>query len=205
MISASGDRFCYNPRMSFLFIREALKRFKTQGSLFPSSPSLGKGMIKPLEFSLESVIVELGAGTGSFTKEIIAAMPEGAILVTFENNEALAAKLRDDLALLTGPKKVILIEDDAENLSLHLERLGTGKAHYVISGLPIGNFNRAQRQRIFDAIKAGMRDDGIYMQFQYLLASWRHVRSEFDAEIIGYEVRNIPPAFMYKCTKKRVV
>ena len=129
-------------------------------------------------------------------------MPEASKLVVFENNTALARLLRNALREHINDGRVILIEDDAVNLPLHLERLDISQADYVISGLPLGSFDKVLRQKIFDAIKVGMKDDGVYVQFQYLLASFAHVRKEFDAKIIGFELRNIPPAFIYRCTKK---
>lgn len=192
--------------MSFSFTKEALKKFKTQGSLFPSTSALGKMMIKPIVMKPGMTIVEFGAGTGSITKELIPKLPEGAIFLVFENNKVLVEKLRDDLVpyieATKSHSKVILIEDDAANLRAHLDRLGLPLADYVISGLPIGNFKRHERQKIFDAINEGMKEDGTYVQFQYLLASWLHVRKVFNAKVIGFEVRNVPPAFVYVCKKK---
>ncbi|MEI6304700.1 MAG: hypothetical protein WCP09_01635 [Candidatus Taylorbacteria bacterium] len=192
--------------MSLSFTKEALKKFKTQGSLFPSTSALGKMMIKPIVMKPGMIIVEFGAGTGSITKELIPRLRYGATFLVFENNKVLAEKLRDDLVpyieATKSHSKVILIEDDAANLRAHLDRLGLPLADYVISGLPIGNFKRHERQKIFDAINEGMKEDGIYVQFQYLLASFLHVRRVFDAKVIGYEVRNVPPAFVYVCKKK---
>jgi len=148
------------------------------------------------------VIAEFGAGTGSITKELMKKLPEGSTLLVFENNRILAAKLREDLDAYDGSGNVILIEDDAANLVKHLDRLGLSQVDYVVSGLPIGNFDHRARQKIFDAIYSGMKNDGVYIQFQYLLASWLHVREVFNARIIGYEIRNIPPAFVYECRKR---
>jgi phospholipid N-methyltransferase len=159
-------------------------------------------MLKPVKMVPGVVIVELGAGTGIFTKEIIARLPKESKLVVFENNTALARLLRDELRASVDKGRVVLIEDDAVNFPEHLNRLNIPKAHYVISGLPLANFDHKLRQKLFNAINAGMTDDGVYVQFQYLLASWSHVRKEFDAKIIGFEVRNLPPAFIYSCRKR---
>ncbi|MEI8328272.1 MAG: rRNA adenine N-6-methyltransferase family protein [Candidatus Taylorbacteria bacterium] len=188
--------------MSLVFTKEALKKIRTQGSIIPSSSALGRRMLRPLTIRPDTVIVELGAGTGIFTKEIMGRLPAGAKLIAFENNKALAEKLRVDFHDDLASGGLILVEDDAAALGDHLRRLNIPQAHYIVSGLPIGNFSRTERQKIFDAIYAGMRDDGIYVQFQYLLASWLHARKVFRAKIIGFELRNIPPAFVYSCRKK---
>ncbi len=189
--------------MSLLFTKEALKKFKTQGSLFPSTRALGKCMLKTVKMIPGVVVVELGAGTGVFTKEIILRLRERSRLIVFENNRALAELLRNQLKANIDEGRVVLIEDDAVNFPLHLNRLNIPQADYDISGLPLGNFNKTLRQKIFSAIRTGMKDYGVYVQFQYLLASFAHVRREFDAKIIGFEPRNIPPAFIYECKKKR--
>ncbi len=147
-------------------------------------------------------IVELGAGTGIITKQILSKFPEDCRLIVFENNKNLAKRLRQDLQTNIRRGRVVLIEDDAAKLPLHLKRLNIEPVHYIVSGLPIGNFDHAGRQRLFRAITEGMRGDGIYIQFQYLLTSWLHVRKVFRAKIIGFELRNLPPAFVYYCRKK---
>ena len=188
--------------MSLFFTKEAIKKFKTQGSLFPSTSALGRRMIRPIRMRPGLVIVEFGAGTGSITKELIPLLAKDTKFLAFENNKVLAKQLREDLNHHIKNERVIIIEDNAENLKLHLGRLGLPLAHYVISGLPIGNFTHEERENIFDAIKEGMREDGSYIQFQYLLASWLHVRRVFKAKIIGYEIKNVPPAFVYECKKR---
>ena len=144
-------------------------------------------------------IVELGAGTGAFTDMIVSRLPEDSRLVVLEINPAMAAHLRDRI---TDPR-VSIIEGDAAQLSRHLERLSLGTPDYIISGIPLGNFSRSTRQAILAAINQVMDERSLYIQFQYFLASLKHIRSIFDAKILSYEYRNMPPAFVYGCRKKK--
>jgi phospholipid N-methyltransferase len=181
----------------WLFFKEALKDFITQGSLFPSSPFLAKKMLQPLVLKKGVRVVELGAGGGAFTLELLSRMPADSQLIVFELNPAFAQHLRK----IIKDSRVMIIEDDARRLGHHLEQLHIHKADYILSGLPIGNFNRAMRQEILLAIHDNLSDTGRYVQFQYFLANWRHIKSIFDTKVIGYEIRNVPPAFVYECKK----
>jgi phosphatidylethanolamine/phosphatidyl-N-methylethanolamine N-methyltransferase len=186
---------------SGLFIKESLKEFKTHGSLFPSSRFLSERMVEPLLMKDGVSIIELGAGTGAFTKKIISRLPEKSKLLVFEINPKLAEHLRQTIK----DKRVIIIKDDAENLGMHLAVNGLEKVDYVVSGLPLANLSHAKRQAILKVIEKYLSDEGVYMQFQYFLVSWSHIRKIFKAKIVGYEYRNFPPAFLYKCQKKKVL
>ena len=184
--------------MKLLFLREGLKKIGTQGSLVPSSRYLSNRIAKKVPVRDACVVVELGAGTGVFTKAILKRLPMNGKLVAFEVNHTLAdfmkKKIDDD--------RLIVIEDDASRLVAHLRRLSLPLADCVVSGLPLGEFPRKKRQELLSAIRDGLRDDGVYLQFQYAPLSLRHIREMFDAKIVGFELRNIPPAFLYECRKK---
>ncbi len=181
-----------------LFLKEGLKKLKTHGSLFPSSKYLGKRMLQHVTMSDGVCIVELGAGTGAFTEMIISRLPERSRLVVLEINPAMAKHLRERIT----DSRVIIIEGNATDLSFHLAQNGLEKPDYIISGLPLGNFSHALRESILVAIHESLSDRGLYIQFQYFLASLKHIRSMFDTKVLSYEYRNLPPAFVYGCKKK---
>ena len=51
------------------------------GSVLPSSRFLSKKMLQPIQFATANVIVELGPGTGVFTKALLKAMPQDSQLL----------------------------------------------------------------------------------------------------------------------------
>lgn len=181
-----------------LFMKEAIKKLKTHGSVFPSSSFLCRRMLQPIIMDDGVIIVELGAGTGAFTREIIRRLPRNGKLLVFEINHSQAVFLRDTFK----DDRVSIIEDDAINIGIYLKKQGLAKADYIISGLPLGNFNKAKEMAILEASSDHLKDDGIFMQFQYFLQSWLLIRKYFRTKILCYEYRNIPPAFVYECRKK---
>ncbi|OHA16995.1 MAG: hypothetical protein A3C79_01800 [Candidatus Taylorbacteria bacterium RIFCSPHIGHO2_02_FULL_45_28] len=181
-----------------LFFREGIKKFIKNGSLVPSSKYLGKMMLKSVEMKQGVFIVELGAGTGTFTKMILSEMPKSGRLVVFEINPILAEYLRWQIV----DPRIMIIEADAVDMVSHLSNLNTNKPNYIISGILIGNMRPSLRKSLLSAVHETLAEDGLFIQFQYFLASLVAIRKFFHTKIIGYEYRNIPPAFVYSCSKK---
>lgn len=182
----------------WIFFKESLKKFKTQGAFLPSTRYLAERMLEPIEMENGIVIVELGAGTGIFTKKILDKMPKDGKLIALDISSEMTNYLRKNII----DNRLIIIQGDATKLSEYLNELGINKIKYIVSGIPLGNFPRELRHNILTAIDQSLTEDGIYMQFQYLMASILHIRKVFDLKIYKYEYRNIPPAFIYKCKKK---
>lgn len=185
---------------SGLFIKESFKDVKVQGSFLPSTQFLGRGILKCVEMKEGITIVELGAGTGALTKKILPCLPEDGRLIIVELNGSLA----DYLKKIFIDKRVTIVQGDAQNLRKILFGLGVEKVDCIISGIPLGNLSYAEKQNIFMEINRSLLDDGQYVQFQYFLSSWFHVKKIFKARIARYELRNFPPAFIYECRKKYI-
>lgn len=180
-----------------IFFKESIKGFKTNGAFFPSSKFLGEKMLEQINFEPKICVVELGGGTGAFTKQIIDKLPPDGRLIVFEINPSLAKFLRNSFP----DSRVTILEADAGNISENLNKIGIDKVKYIVSGLPLGNFRKNEKEKILISIKDSLQEGGLYIQFQYLLASYLHIKKFFKIKIVGYEYRNIPPAFVYRCVR----
>lgn len=157
-------------------------------------------MLKRVEMKPGVIIVELGAGTGAFTRMILERLPADGRLVIFEINPVLAGHLRRNII----DSRVVILEADAVLIVDELRELNISKPDYIISGIPIGNMKPSSRLLLLSAIHDSLDENGMYIQFQYFLASLVAIRKLFHTKIIGYEYRNFPPAFVYNCRKKVV-
>jgi phospholipid N-methyltransferase len=182
-----------------LFLKESLKGFKVHGSFFPSSKFLGERMLDNVEMKSGICIIELGAGTGAFTKQILNRLPADGKLIVFEINPSMVEFLKSNFI----DPRLFILEADASDIVTAIQKIGIANVDYIISGLPLGNFRRIERDRILRSIVASLNENGTYLQFQYLLASYLHIKEHFVTKIVGYEYRNIPPAFIYHCKKKK--
>lgn len=186
---------------SLLFFKEALKRFRTHGSLLPSSRFLAKRVLRCIPRLEAPLLIELGAGTGALTKGIVQTLPKKGRLVIVEVNSTLAGHLKRSF----DDPRVTVIEADARELPELMRRRGLPKADCIVSGLPLGDFGREEREGILMAISESLASQGSYIQFQYFLSSLAHIRQKFSVKIAGFELLNIPPAFLYTCRKKATI
>ena len=106
--------------------------------------------------------------------------------------------------------RVHIINDSAEHLDQHLQKLGHASADCVLSGLPWAGFKDDEQQRILGAVVRALRPGGLMTTYAYNHTAWlpggRRFRKLLQAtfsEVITTrtEWRNLPPAFVYRCRK----
>lgn len=176
------------------FIKTALKNMRTTGAVSQSSSYLIKSLLKPIDFSKDLNILELGPGPGNVTKSVLSEMNDESMLHSFEINDSFfleVSKIQDP--------RLRIYHISAEYLHHHLEE---GSIDVVISTLPLANFNKELKDRIFGSIKKVMASNSLFVQFQYSLSDYRFVKREFDEVDLKLTVLNLPPAFVYVGQKK---
>jgi phospholipid N-methyltransferase len=179
------------------FLKAFIKENKMVGSITPSSRFLASKMLDKIDFSKQKVIVELGPGTGVFTRKIIARLPDSALLLVFELNEVFCEKLK----LEFDQKNVQIIHDSADQIEVYLRKYGYESADVIISSLPLANIDTSIRENIVQSSSKVLKLGGNFIQFQYSLQSKSLLKNNFNKVEIGFTALNIPPAFVYTCTK----
>lgn len=71
----------------FQFLKQYIKNPGKIGAVAPSSRVLARAMVKPVEFSTASCIVEFGPGTGVFTEKLINMRKKDTVLFLIEQNK----------------------------------------------------------------------------------------------------------------------
>lgn len=181
------------------FIKEFIKSRKRIGAVSPSSRFLAKKMLEGIDFDETNVIVEYGAGTGVFTREIISKMKEGTKLFVFELHEPFYNKLKEEFE---GYPNVYVIRDSAANVLKLLESENESHTDIIVSSLPFTNFDTNLTIRILKASEKALGKNGLFIQFQYSLNVKRLLNKIFEIKSIKFVPINIPPAFVYICKKK---
>lgn len=181
------------------FIRNFWKEKKMVGAMSPSSKFLAQKMLKNVDFKKAKVIIELGPGTGVFTKKILEKMNPDAKLLVFELNEdfynLLNKEIKDD--------RMVLIHDSAEKITEYLHKEDLLNADYVISSLPFTNFPKKLTETILKESYDILKNQGKYIQFQYTLFSKKSLENQFQEVNISFTPINFPPAFVYTCVKEK--
>jgi len=180
-----------------LFFKSFLENPLRTGSVIQSSPFLVSQMIKPVNFCEAKVIVEFGAGTGVVTKKILKNMAQDSVLLCFEVNKNLCKELKNKVQ----DPRLKVISDGAEKLERYLKRYNAKEVDYIISELPLVVLPKEIGEKILFQITKHLKKGGQYIQFQYSLTSRKKFKKMFSEMEIRFTLLNIPPAFVYVCTK----
>jgi phosphatidylethanolamine/phosphatidyl-N-methylethanolamine N-methyltransferase len=184
---------------ALMFLRQYLRTPQDVGAFVPSGPQLTEQMIKALALPEGGTVIELGPGTGVFTKALIAAgvAPERLILV--ERNEDFARHLSESFP------GVVIIPGDARELPSLATAQGIPRVDRIVSGLPLRSMDDATRRAIARAIGATLAPWGRLVQFTYLAGPPIPADHAAEAGLIGTRssmaIRNIPPAFVWQYAK----
>ncbi|MBC7834503.1 MAG: methyltransferase domain-containing protein [Phycisphaerales bacterium] len=164
-------------------------------------------MVADLPWSKARVVVEYGPGTGVVTEQILLSMPRDCIFFGIERNERMV-----ELSRRRHPG-VSIYQDNAAKVSDLCVQQGLaaeGSVDLVLSGLPWPSFTDELRADILNATAQVLRPGGVFVTFGYhiglvLRGAWhfRRTVSELFSDVSTSKVvwRNVPPAFVYRCTK----
>ncbi len=146
------------------FLGAFLRAPRQVGAISPSSSALARAMLVGCDLARARCVVELGPGTGVFTREMLRRVGPETRLLAFELNTRAVERLR------TRFPRVEVIHDSAENLGRHAASRGLGEVDCVISGLPWAVMSAELQRRIMEAVVAALRPGGRFSTFAYLHA-----------------------------------
>jgi phospholipid N-methyltransferase len=180
----------WSDRMLFLqaWMRDPLK----VGSVTPSAPALVSRMLAPIHWDRVQTIVELGAGTGPMTAEILQRTPPHVRFLTFEREPAF----RD---LLTARHPGLEIYPEALELCRVLALTGRPTADVIISGIPFASLPGADQDLLLDEINRALAPGGMFIAFQYSALLYKRLKRRFARCHIAVVLGNLPPALVYTC------
>lgn len=166
-------------------------------SVVPSSEALAQAITTDVEPDAGPVL-ELGPGTGVFTRAILArgVRPENLTLV--ETSPEFSAKLRNEF-----PGVRILTLDATQLVEA---RIYDGQPlHAVISGLPLLSMKRDKVAAVLRGVFHYLQPGGSLYQFTYgpvsPISDGTLESLGLTATRVSYTIRNIPPASVYRITR----
>lgn len=127
--------------MDIRFLRSFLANPLRMGSAFPSSPALAGQITDPINFARARVIVELGPGTGAFTRLLAQRAHPACRVLALELDTELAAYVA------TRYPRVEVINAAAQRLPEVLAERGISQVDAVVCGLPFANFGAVHQAR----------------------------------------------------------
>src|SRR3546814_18217039 len=80
-----------------MFVRGFIKHPVMVGSIVPSSPTLIRHMLRPVDWKNTKLFVEYGPGVGTFCRPVLEHMAGDATLIALDTNADFVDYIREDL------------------------------------------------------------------------------------------------------------
>ncbi|GHI00749.1 class I SAM-dependent methyltransferase [Neobacillus kokaensis] len=178
------------------FLNEFVKHPRNTGAIAPSSRKLAKKMVDVIHFNNAKTIVELGPGTGSFTKEIMKRKQKDTLFILIEINETFVRRLQQEYA---NDPSVHVVHGSAENIKNYLAELNVAAADYVLSGLPFTSLPFEVSKQILQNVRDSLTVSGKFITFQYSLVKKTFIQKYFPSIRAKKVWLNLPPAYVLSC------
>ncbi len=174
------------------FLARMLRHPRIVGAIAPSSESLAKAMLRAA-MPLRGPVLELGAGTGVFSRALLRAGLAPEALHVVERLPEFAAALRAEL-----PEVQVLELDAAQLRPVQFAQTPA----IVVSGLPLRAMTEIQVEAILRAVLAVCSEDVRIVQFSYGLrcpvSAAVRARLGLHAQRVCWVAANLPPAFVWR-------
>lgn len=189
--------------MSWIFFREFLKNCQNTGSVVPSSDRLARHMMKAARVGEARNLLELGPGTGAFTREITKTLPQGANYLGLDMNPAFIASLRDQFPALR-------FEHAAAQEFNYDSYMSEGGFDTIVSGLPWAALSEPVQTALLERIFTVLKPGGVFATFVYTGIHWLPRGQRFrrlltrrsgQVKLTPTVWGNFPPAFVYVASK----
>ena len=183
----------------WLMLRKFVRHGTSIASVAPSSRFLARMICQGIDYEKAQCIVELGAGTGPITKELIRHVQPQTKLVIVELDSDFCKRLRAKFPTAD------IVEGDAARMDQLLHERGIDKVDHVISGLPLPSFPAPLRDSILASAARSLGSDGTFRQLTNMpYVYWKLYRRYFSDVRFKLVPLNLPPAGVYVCKGYRV-
>lgn len=184
-------------RDALSFIRAWRANPARVGAIMPSGETLAELMTREIGPG-DGPVIELGAGTGVFTRALLARGVPEEQLVLIDAGEEFARLLQARFPAA----RVSTV--DATRIG-QAALLPPGTAGAIVSGLPLLNMSTRQVMAIVSGAVRYLRPDGAIYQFTYgprcPVRSRVLQRYGLKATCIGRAWKNVPPAAVYRISR----
>lgn len=179
---------------TFSFLKALVVNPKATGAILPSSRWLARTMASYISAPENTLIVELGAGTGVITEAILEKGISPKRIIAVEYASHLVQTLKERFPNIT------VIEGDAVHLTQLLKNQ-TLPVSTIISSLPLRSLPTKVREEILAEIPHVLSEQGQYIQFTYDITNYKNIYPEtYHLTQSTIVWRNIPPAKITKYT-----
>ena len=182
----------------WLVLTKFLRHGRAIAAFAPSSRWLARATVAEIDFAAARCVVELGAGTGPITQELLARAGTRCRAVIVERDPDFCTCLRRRFP------EADIAQADAVDLDRLLDERGVGFADHIISGLPLPSFSAEARDHLLEVVGRRLAPGGTFRQLTHMpWVYWAFYRSHFEEVAFRLVPLNVPPGGVYRCRRVR--
>jgi phosphatidylethanolamine/phosphatidyl-N-methylethanolamine N-methyltransferase len=191
-------------REHMLIASKFLRNPRTVGAVSASSRAMARQMVEELPSDKPVNVVELGPGTGSFTRAIVERLAAGSRFMAIELEPTFVERLRRRWP------SVDFVQASAVELERLVKERHLNPIDHIVSGLPFASLLVEDIKRILDGIERTLRPGGTFTTFQYVhgyaMPPGRFFRREMSLRMGGpphrqLVLKNFPVSFILTWTR----
>ncbi len=176
-----------------MFFKGFLKHPVMVGSIIPSSDTLIRHMLRPVDWNKAKLFVEYGPGVGTFSSHILNRLAPDSTYIAIDLNPDFI----DYLTTTITDNRFRAIHGSAADVEQIVRDSGFDGADYVLSGLPFSTLPEGVGPAIAAATERVIRPGGAFLVYQFrarvkdfLIPYFQRIDAEFE----GW---NMPPCFLF--------
>jgi phospholipid N-methyltransferase len=178
----------------WLMMKAFWKKGRSIASFAPSSRFMARKVTHGIDFDTAKCIVELGAGTGPITAELVRRIQPHTKLLVIELDPDLCARLK------TRFPKVDVVQGDACHFDRLLADRGIEQVDHVCSGLPLPSFPVDLRDAVLATSARMLAPGGTFRQLTVMPLIYYRLYCRYFTDVkFGFVPMNLPPGGVYTC------
>lgn len=178
------------------FLRAFVLHPRQVGAVLPTSQRAVNDMLDLAPLADASLVVELGAGTGSHTQAVLDRLGPQARLIAFEIDPALAEVLRGKV----DDPRLQVVAGSAEDV---VEVLAGERPEVVVSALPFTSLPAGVGKVILARAAGVLAPGGTLLVLQYSPLIVPELNRLFGVVRRRICLLNLPPAWLFACTEPK--
>jgi len=178
----------------WLFVTKFLRQGTKIAALAPSSRWLARSAVDGIDFARAQAVIELGAGTGPVTAELLRRHEGPCRVIVVERDPDFCQRLRQRFPAAD------VVEADAVDLDEVLRERRIPVVDHIISGLPLPSFAPDQRDQLLRVVGRRLAPGGTFRQITGM--PWVYLglyRKYFNQVSFRLVLLNFPPGGTYLC------
>lgn len=181
----------------WLMMKAFLQQGRKIASFAPSSRYMARKIIDGINWNDAKCIVELGAGTGPITAEVVKCLKPHTKLLVIELDPILCGRLKSRFHNVAN---VDVVQGDATKFDRLLAERGLSKVDHVLSGLPLPSFPKDLRNAVLETSSRTLTSNGTFRQLTVMpLIYYRLYARYFHDVQFRFVPLNLPPGGVYVC------